>query len=850
MIPLYTSRGGYGPADPDYLSAPGARPGMGRNTSLMKMHVEPPKDKQRRKTEFKKAEESNIWKKSRPGAEPTSKKPIVETQQIQGRFTPDRRRGYDNTIAAMGTRSHLLPNVKDNLIVNYMTPDPTFVIAKPNPQQAHVDQPKLSVHLDGLNRATRSGVMSSLGHMSEETNERMTENTFLETTVLPERAKVVEEQMPVYDGTRQNVKRWTEMQLHSRPDPKRAMVLDALEKHQAPEAKDFFIPLQLGARLGVNPVGPTNPRTIENDVRNTSYETMGVSVREDDYLHDSRMQFQESKIFEARASGADRQPEELLVGPDVLETTRSRSITSDQLAAVARPPADFSRNAITRNGLGLWAPKPAEARFEIADLQHSRVDELAGKVFTGYELQKLRTYIPNLRFTADEANLVTHNMYGDQDQNPNAGGLQPNGSLQTKLRNFIGSVYVYDILTSLMRDISERVRRAVDEGVLDTNRAEIGKLVNALRGFVAVEHDDGQAAPLAPVDLNVRVYLSRISPNVLAKIGALRPNYVVANTSGNGMTQAAITLEEGQGIYRVGPNGLMSGAGTSFPDKIQAITLAADNLPSYNTLVPPGVGGQGLGNFPSDDSIPSNLLKQLTQDTIDPTMLSMLHRKKMQALKLDDVVTPAGAIAGDRANTFWQGQAAAIPTNPNRAGLNNVMWRDAAGAADKGFPNIIQKFIRMDVLMFNRMRIMILNEIDKWWKNQGALSSISNLGAADPTKAMLRLMDADYRVSGVPTPQCGPGSSAVFYNRDPNGPRGYLARVVPPYIVAADGTMVENPEAIFGPFCQRRQGIPDLVSTYPTGGPGQSSNLISSHLMGAKKTRRKAAPKKKTTRRK
>eukprot|EP00899_Mesostigma_viride_P008636 jgi/Mesvir1/17774/Mv19011-RA.1 len=150
MVPLYTSRGGYGPAEPDYLSAPGAIPGMGRNSSLLKMHVEPPKDKRRRKTEFKKTEENELWKKSRPGAEPMTTKPVVETQQFHGRFTSDRRRGYDNTLAATGTRSHLLPNVKDNLIVNYMTPDPTFIIAKPNPQQAQIDQPKLSVHLDGL----------------------------------------------------------------------------------------------------------------------------------------------------------------------------------------------------------------------------------------------------------------------------------------------------------------------------------------------------------------------------------------------------------------------------------------------------------------------------------------------------------------------------------------------------------------------------------------------------------------------------------------------------------------------------------------------------------------------------
>eukprot|EP00899_Mesostigma_viride_P005899 jgi/Mesvir1/1530/Mv14513-RA.1 len=447
-----------------------------------------------------------------------------------------------------------------------------------------------------------------------------------------------------------------------------------------------------------------------------------------------------------------------------------------------------------------------------------RVDELAGKVFTGYELQKLRTYIPNLRFSIDEASLVKHNMYGDNDQNPNANGLQPDASLQTKLRNFIGSVYVYDILTSLMRDITERVRRATDEGVMDTNRGEIGKLVNALRGFVAVEHDD-KAVPPLPVPagnaLNQMVFLGRIPPTVLARIGALRAAYTQTNTANQ--TQAN---EERNNVWRISPTGLMSGSGANFPEKIQAITLTAANLPSYNTLV--GPGGAVSAN-PSDDSIPSHLLRQLTQDVIDPTFLSLLHRKKLQELKLDDVITPNGNYAADRQNTGNANGAAGaapvgFPENPRRAGVNNVMWTVAGGNPAKGFPNIIQKFIRMDVLMFNRMRIMILNEVDRWWKNQGALTGLSNLGGGgvaganpvDPTKQMLRLMDADYRVSGVPSPQCGPGSSAVFYDKDPNGVRGYLARVVPPYIVAADGTMVENPQAMFGPFCQRRQGIPDL----------------------------------------
>eukprot|EP00899_Mesostigma_viride_P028953 jgi/Mesvir1/9242/Mv03718-RA.1 len=52
-------------------------------------------------------------------------------------------------------------------------------------------------------------------------------------------------------------------------------------------------------------------------------------------------------------------------------------------------------------------------------------------------------------------------------------------------------------------------------------------------------------------------------------------------------------------------------------------------------------------------------------------------------------------------------------------------------------------------------------------------------------------------------------ADASKWTRDPSGIR---ARVVDPYIRAADGTWVENPEARVGPFCQKRKNIKDVMS--------------------------------------
>eukprot|EP00899_Mesostigma_viride_P029271 jgi/Mesvir1/9529/Mv08955-RA.1 len=89
----------------------------------------------------------------------------------------------------------------------------------------------------------------------------------------------------------------------------------------------------------------------------------------------------------------------------------------------------------------------------------ARINDLATKVFTAYEIQKMRTYIPDLQFKVEEAPLIQFNM------------LDTNSSddVKEKLGRFIAAVYMYDILTNMMRDYNERVRNVTSSNLLTTD---------------------------------------------------------------------------------------------------------------------------------------------------------------------------------------------------------------------------------------------------------------------------------------------------------------------------------------------------------------------------------------------
>eukprot|EP00899_Mesostigma_viride_P013408 jgi/Mesvir1/22068/Mv12723-RA.1 len=155
------------------------------------------------------------------------------------------------------------------------------------------------------------------------------------------------------------------------------------------------------------------------------------------------------------------------------------------------------------------------------------------------------------------------------------------------------------------------------------------------------------------------------------------------------------------------------------------------------------------------------------------------------------------------------------------------------------FNNPLIPFIRRDILAFNRLRIAILNAIDAWAMTDTALKSIQAPSSAIDMPDYLRtLMVADQRVSGLPQPSCGSGFAGVFYDADPADPKK-KAKIVDPYIVAADGSLVENPRAKYGPYCQRKRMTSDLLSGVTTGGPGRVANFHTGSARRVKKTTRR-----------
>eukprot|EP00899_Mesostigma_viride_P003701 jgi/Mesvir1/13331/Mv20263-RA.1 len=419
----------------------------------------------------------------------------------------------------------------------------------------------------------------------------------------------------------------------------------------------------------------------------------------------------------------------------------------------------------------------------------ARIEDLASKIFTPYQLQKLRTFIPDIKFTAEEAKLYEYNI------------IDTDVDFKKKLREFVACAYVYDILANTMRDINERVANATREGVLDTSRKELGKIVNSLRGFVALAKDNmdynfmkdgawekhGSTTPLEGDDRNYAVYMNRIPLNVLEKIKR-RLDPVPEKFSTKEETQ------KNKMISVLAPGLQAHGQ----PRYIQVFKLDTDFLPQYNKKLG--------GSEASDDCQVSRLIPLLSRSIITVGNFAKKHVERFVDLGVVGWADPATKTA--------------LPD------LNS------------GFTNLLAPFIKRDLLAFNRMRSAILNQIDSWWRNHGALAMVDGGVADAPWKSMARMMNADYRVSGLPQPSCPPGYGSLFFNKDPSNPD---AKIVDPYIVAADGSLVENPNARYGPYCQRNKNGSDILSgvTNAMSSAG-ASNLPNFHVANAYRKKRRS----------
>eukprot|EP00899_Mesostigma_viride_P003776 jgi/Mesvir1/1339/Mv16886-RA.1 len=227
----------------------------------------------------------------------------------------------------------------------------------------------------------------------------------------------------------------------------------------------------------------------------------------------------------------------------------------------------------------------------------ARVEGLKRFIFTEDEIDRLNTFLPNIRFVIEEAPLYKRSIIEDDP------------ALLRRLQLFVASLYIYDLTENIMRDLENRVRRAVSANFVDTGMGEMGKIVNALRGFLCVEtrHLPLRAAD-KPKTLNKHVYMKRIEPTIMANL----------------------RLEPIDSLW-LGGRGF---DGTTIPDMsvmgktatVRFFQLDPSNLPSANVL---------LGGDPSDDCIPSGILLQLAKRRIDCSYLSIPHRLRLHELDVD-----------------------------------------------------------------------------------------------------------------------------------------------------------------------------------------------------------------------
>eukprot|EP00899_Mesostigma_viride_P027656 jgi/Mesvir1/8075/Mv10526-RA.1 len=444
-----------------------------------------------------------------------------------------------------------------------------------------------------------------------------------------------------------------------------------------------------------------------------------------------------------------------------------------------------------------------------------RIYDLAEMHFTGHELQELRTRIPNIRFAIEEADLYKRYIV-HQDR-----------KLLSKLQHFVGSVYIYDLLTANLRELSDRVENATQPALVTTSRAEMGKLANALRGYVAVECEDDGDTKITQA--KAKVYLSRIPHSIIANIKQLEPNADIPTplTIGNALIKP---------IQAAGPMG-------SDTFGIRAFQLSATNVPSPTYL---------LDNYPADDCMPARLIYQLASPQIDCSYFSIDHRKRLAKLEIDFPPIESRPVYASAKKTY--GISGGIPPSYiNMAGAGNALINHkeqsdvtvkllqnsndvtfaAAGIEPRRyksqfesipagvdffkFDNVIASFIKRDIIAFNALRGQILDKIDIWWKRNGALACMTQTvpaGYADPIQFIQNIQKATYALTGS-IPKCPKGSATVWYDKDPaSDPK---ARIVDEFIMAADGTRVRNPFAKFG-MCADEPFQADAMTGYPTTG--------------------------------
>eukprot|EP00899_Mesostigma_viride_P012949 jgi/Mesvir1/21655/Mv04076-RA.1 len=466
----------------------------------------------------------------------------------------------------------------------------------------------------------------------------------------------------------------------------------------------------------------------------------------------------------------------------------------------------------------------------------TRVEQLAQDIFTGRELQELRTRIPDIQFVIEEAELYKRNL------------VLRKKDLLSKVQNFVASLYIYDILMALLAELSDRVRNATRESLIDTDRSEMAMLANALRGYIAIEADDNGKCDATSDDFLGRVYMNRVPHNVVSKIDTLEPITAVG----------APQKDKAMSLFATTPMGID-------PPKIRVFDLTAKSVPSPTYL---------LGGDAADDCLPSRLIQQLASDSIDCSFLSMPHRTRLAALGVDfppmfakvgnDTATKtalvdfkfeastAGGLDGsvpafgsyiaelkfDTAKVFHDGELKEVTINKTYATSKDdtpLRWTSQfswAGNPLCRFKNALSDFIKRDIVIFNGLRVQILDMIDSWWRHTGPMADLSANERDKPVDFLQKIAKASYALTGNVSP-CPEGSSTVWYDMDPSNER---ARIVDEFITNSQGKKIRNPNAKVA-VCAEDADVPHDAMT---GGPKWSyiGAPSGTHYVGASRYRR------------
>eukprot|EP00899_Mesostigma_viride_P008388 jgi/Mesvir1/17550/Mv08799-RA.1 len=292
-----------------------------------------------------------------------------------------------------------------------------------------------------------------------------------------------------------------------------------------------------------------------------------------------------------------------------------------------------------------------------SDSRQAVVEEIAQLVFTGAERKRLNEVLPKLAFAWHEADMYARNeaLLGS--------------ALLAKLRTFVGSLFLWDALESLMADLQAQWAACLRSRDYNGSRRKMVKLTSTLRGFVAVKHPlrEGTVAHEA----NSRVYTLKIPIYAHMGMKALE-TFPAARLPGSFGKRDRLLIR----VPYAGPKSSWR------TDRVRVFGLEKDNVVHGGGTLE----GNGEG-YPSDDVVPRRLMMQLLSDEIDPSFLSRAHRAQLIKLGLDEM--------GDKME------------DPVRI-----------GSSRGPFKNIIKGCIRREVKACNTACTAMLDEISAFWQKE------------------------------------------------------------------------------------------------------------------------------------